>query len=815
MTSKMDQKNLKFYSPKIDINKNQYKTLDSNNQSLKDIMNSDFTKSQIKNSIKIIHTDSSLFTYETQKLIPKAPKEKLHSKNTRKQDRFGIPKSIKLKGDISLIKNSNKKVRNLSHSPKIEDKIILSDKYHKRRQLSMKENILEYQSIKNINSDIENQLNGVKSYKLSEKKHKYRNYNESIIKRGEESSEFSSNHSRNYVSYMNKMNNTFEIEAADYNTSIKDLPKVTDNTNYQLLINSQLRVNPISIKNESNTNIVNFNHSNLNINLAEERSQCSKFSSAKQIKQENDLYNSKIGLDLIYNIFFNKIIENQKRIKMNNAGSVIIILLDCIEACIIYNSKFKKILDLIKIFFDPNHINFDNKLKNKTDQESNSESFDNMKNSAIEKELNALTNKIKEKEKDLKLREERINERENFLLNKQKRLLNQESKLELMEREFLNRESNLESQQQYLSTKQKEYEEFIIERNLFEEQTKIIAEKESDLFEREKEINLKENNFQKVNEITLEIELLKEELNQLKETNALMKEENNQFKVLLEDKDKEIKNLKSNNELKNDLSNLKIKYKHLKKKYLEDKDELEKYNSDLFSKIKDKEIENKFLREKENKLLQILFNIHRRGVDISELMDSSELGNLKNINSRLNLDHSPDNIDENLILLQNSNRFITDFSDETFYFEDRFNFKKQEKNSNAIPLLDFGKLVDYEFNEDEDENKANKSEKGYDKDNNNHSVGKYGKNGKYGKLKLNVKEITDLKSNTISKCKEIISNGSILVQNESRDAIKNIYTGSTYNNEKNLQGKYENEFLEMYDEFSESWRAAIDRIKLN
>jgi hypothetical protein len=97
--------------------------------------------------------------------------------------------------------------------------------------------------------------------------------------------------------------------------------------------------------------------------------------------------------------------------------------------------------------------------------------------------------------------------------------------------------------------------------------------------------------------------------------------------------------------------------------------ELKEENKQLKDFVKNSRCEVEFLREKEGKLMKVIYNLHKKGIAIDELLNEN----------------------------QPQEEISSDISTQTYYFPDKVNMKTQSKEN--IPRLDLGRIMDYESQE--------------------------------------------------------------------------------------------------------------------
>ena len=172
--------------------------------------------------------------------------------------------------------------------------------------------------------------------------------------------------------------------------------------------------------------------------------------------------------------------------------------------------------------------------------------------------------------------------------------------------------------------------------------------------------------------------LIKEKDNKDKEIKykeKIIKEQENIIKIL---KQKEI-------QMKEHIKIINIKYEDLKEKYQKMINENKILNDILIE--NDKNIH--FLKEKELKLMRILYLIKEKGIDINSILNE-----MKNESNNESINSYEISNDSNL----------TNSSNVTIYFPDKINMKKtmETKGADKVPKIDFNQIPDYSFQSDED-----------------------------------------------------------------------------------------------------------------
>jgi hypothetical protein len=205
----------------------------------------------------------------------------------------------------------------------------------------------------------------------------------------------------------------------------------------------------------------------------------------------------------------------------------------------------------------------------------------------------------------------------------------------------------------------------------------------------------------------------KEQIDSLIEQNTKIKYELEMTKVQLNKKDSLV------NSYHDKLKEQELIMTKLKSKVQNIKD-LNDESKQLRDYIKDLKCELEFLREKEGKLMKVIYSIHKKGIAIDDILTEN-------------------------IQIDSSN----DISTATYYFPDKFHMDVKKEN---VPMLDLGSLPGYET--------------------------------------LRAREEA-LKDSTIY-FKDIVVD-----ENKSKKKPKD----------------YNTEFLQKYDEYSESWRKDIKQVK--
>ena len=180
------------------------------------------------------------------------------------------------------------------------------------------------------------------------------------------------------------------------------------------------------------------------------------------------------------------------------------------------------------------------------------------------------------------------------------------------------------------------------------------------------------NSFNDPNKTKILIDNHKEEYNKVLEENSKLKIK--AFDSLLESKD-------------NSINDLKKKYLHLKKK-CDNYKEIINENSTLKSCYKEKSIELEKIKEKEVKLMKIIFFLNKKaGISLEEVINNLE--NLDNISSKqtgLNTEKEKDSTTSRL----NTSEMTVYFPDKTTYNTNQTSSKKK------VPKLNFTQLPGYE-----------------------------------------------------------------------------------------------------------------------
>jgi hypothetical protein len=172
------------------------------------------------------------------------------------------------------------------------------------------------------------------------------------------------------------------------------------------------------------------------------------------------------------------------------------------------------------------------------------------------------------------------------------------------------------------------------------------------------------------------------------------------------------------------------------KSKLQSHKELKDENKQLIDYIKDLKSELEFLREKEGKLMKVIYSIHKKGIAIDDLLT----GDGENTNS--------------------------DRTSSTYYFPDKVHMNERKEN---VPFLDLGAVPGYET-----------------------------------LRKLDAQEAVGNKDSTIYFNEIVV------------DEPKGVKKKSVSKNKKTKPNKshsdYNSEFLQNYDEYSESWRNEVKQI---
>jgi hypothetical protein len=224
-------------------------------------------------------------------------------------------------------------------------------------------------------------------------------------------------------------------------------------------------------------------------------------------------------------------------------------------------------------------------------------------------------------------------------------------------------------------------------------------------------------------------------------------------------------------EKENFINTLNKKYKTLKQNFTSMKEE----NRTMKSSNKDLTAEIQFLREKEWKMMEVMYMLQKKGISIDNIMKENSMciedmtiNDNSNNNSECNINKSQLNEHDN----------FNDYSTTTVYFPDKINIPIGSTNilNVNIPKLDFGGLPEYESeNEDKDKDK--------DKD-----------------KKVDPIKIEKNKNEEVSEV-NLYTNESINLNSNSN------------NKNKNKIKDFNGEFYGHIEEYSESWRKEIKQMK--
>lgn len=166
-----------------------------------------------------------------------------------------------------------------------------------------------------------------------------------------------------------------------------------------------------------------------------------------------------------------------------------------------------------------------------------------------------------------------------------------------------------------------------------------------------------------------------------------IKQENSKLKLELKKQDELAKEyFQKASEYQKSLKLEETKSKKLKEKYTTLKENyasLSEENKTLKNLVKDFTSEIQFLREKEMKLMEIMYVLQKKGFSIDEI--------IKDV-SNSNLTNRSDN--------------PQDISSTTVYFPDKIQMPNNVKRSKKVPSLDFGNLPSY-VSEDSNDHKGN------------------------------------------------------------------------------------------------------------
>lgn len=196
-------------------------------------------------------------------------------------------------------------------------------------------------------------------------------------------------------------------------------------------------------------------------------------------------------------------------------------------------------------------------------------------------------------------------------------------------------------------------------------------------------------NEDKIKSLYNEIDKYKNELNGKNEIIKNQQELINKYKIIINDKNKKINdNEKEINELKN------------KNKVIEGK------NNSLKEMFTNYEKEIKSLKEKEMKLMQILYSLKEKGININSI--DNEVSNINDFSS--SEDKNTDEVNSNSIS-DGLNKRVDDIqsSTTTVYFPDKIYMKSIMANTNSekVPKLNFNQVPEYENSNNEYEYKSN------------------------------------------------------------------------------------------------------------
>lgn len=281
---------------------------------------------------------------------------------------------------------------------------------------------------------------------------------------------------------------------------------------------------------------------------------------------------------------------------------------------------------------------------------------------------------------------------------------------------------------------------------------------------------------------------------------------------------------------------------------------MEEERQDLINVINDKENEIIFLREKETKLMKILYTLHKNGINLDKIIDSVDKSVDKNVSgtsskdlavllsqiSKLDwkptasnfnnascnnpnfneIEQAPFYVDTDL-RLSLSQRLRLNYqkqesldSTPTVYFEDLYNFKKSNYKQYDIPFLHLSQVefIDSEEEENIQEESqkqaeiSNKSIKVSCKDDNEEMVN-YRESQELNfvqKMSIYKNPIGSLKRGNF-KDKIVATSNQKVPEKTSSEEEKNSY--------KKPIKPFHEEFTDMKDEFSLSWRNKLERMR--
>jgi hypothetical protein len=306
------------------------------------------------------------------------------------------------------------------------------------------------------------------------------------------------------------------------------------------------------------------------------------------------------------------------------------------------------------------------------------------------------------------------------------------------------------------------------------------------------------------------------------------------------------------------INEVRNKYKEMKNEYnviYEENKTMKNYLDECLTEID-------YLKEKERKLMKVIYHIHKKGVSVDEIIE----GNIGNIGNLSNLSQSYLGSQGPMSQSQRTENDISQFGNQTFnsYFPEKVTAEHHLDQPKNVPKLDFTNIPGYESNNNSaivddgneylsnynmnhnlNNSKSNQINKGFKKSN---TLKK--EDLKFNKQKLDFpieeenSNLNECQNKILKKEKKsdyldknfnfnnINSTNSINNQNVNQstkphhtnsNSINSIPSsgGGQYNfklNVNNMHSKnkikdYNTEFLDKFEEYSESWRDEINKIK--
>lgn len=261
------------------------------------------------------------------------------------------------------------------------------------------------------------------------------------------------------------------------------------------------------------------------------------------------------------------------------------------------------------------------------------------------------------------------------------------------------------------------------------------------------------------------------------------------------------------NEYEANMNILKKKHKQLKANYKEEAQEMNNYLNDFNR-------EFLFLRDKENKLMKLIYLVHKEGFDVDGILKKHKDINIGYNNQELSLkdtSYTDDNANELSTVTVNFPDKVT-MEPITTYFVPKLNFtslpkdesdeEEEQQQKQFIEKNTVNKKIANTLN-----NQANtyKTPEQYNKNIVNVN------NGETDYINLIPKDSKCIKSNFNNNTSPNVQSNNTFPLKSKKSSVNSI----NLNDSKLSKIKdYNSEFMEKYDEYSESWRNGIDQTKL-